>query len=136
MREAERARGVIVTLPDGTKLTWPIVCVDFDGVLAEYHGYQTMHEQFPPLKGTGGRNLLYCLHHYEYTVVIHSARPKAEIEAWRARHDLAEFVSLVTSEKVPAVAYVDDRAVRFHPSMSTSEILDAIKEPAHWERTP
>lgn len=87
----------------------PTICLDFDGVLNIYKGYKKgiLGELRP-----GAREFLEKLSK-EYDVIIFSVRPFPQVVKWLHKHDLAEYVYDVTSRKLPAHAYIDDRAVRF-----------------------
>ena len=88
----------------------PNICLDFDGVLNIYKGYQgkNVGELRP-----GAREFLAQLNK-EYNVIIFSVRPFHEIVRWLKKYDLVEYVWNVTSQKQPAHAYIDDRALRFN----------------------
>jgi trehalose-6-phosphatase len=109
------------------------LAVDFDGVVHAYsHGWRDGTIYDPPLPGAleGLRALM-----DRYAVYIHTTRRADDVAAWlrdrgfecRTEHD-GEFwdergVLLVTDRKLPAVAYLDDRAVRF---TSWPEALDEL----------
>ena len=85
------------------------VCVDFDGVLNNYHGYDGDNLGTPR---EGVKEFLEQLS-LEYDIVIFSARRYSKIIKWLTDYDLIKYVSNVTSYKVPAVAYIDDRGINF-----------------------
>lgn len=118
----------IIQLPGGPALRWPIVAVDFDGVLARYTGD---YEAGPGEPMPDAQSLVDALHDEGYAVVIHSARPTSQIRTWCERHGIE--VDAIWPRKVPAVGYIDDRSVRYNPSMSVGEVVRMIREPAHWE---
>lgn len=107
------------------------VCVDFDGVLADYRGWQGDAVGKPILTGC---ELVRRLHGMGYRVVVLSSRPSHLIEPWLRRHGLRPFVHDVTDHKVPALGYVDDRAVRFDPAMDVRHIIQAVQERTWWQR--
>lgn len=87
----------------------PTICLDFDGVLNIYKGYQGKDTgELRP----GAREFLEKLSK-EYNVIIFSVRPFIEIVRWLKKYDLVEYVWDVTSQKQPAHAYIDDRALCF-----------------------
>lgn len=111
------------------------IAVDFDGVVHAYRkGWQDGTIYDPPLPGApeGLTTLMET-----YAVFIHTTRDAATVAAWLAergfdtvvdvegpKHPKREFWNeqgalLVTDRKLPAVAYIDDRAIRFQ----------------HWEQT-
>lgn len=87
----------------------PTICVDFDGVLNDYNGYDP-DDLGSPRKGS--KEFLEKLHK-RYFVVILSARRYSQIIKWLNDHNLWEYVDNVTSMKPPAIAYIDDRAIHF-----------------------
>jgi hypothetical protein len=101
------------------------VAVDFDGVIHRYsRGWQdgTIYDE--PVEGAFDA-LLWLLG--TYAVFIHTTRDPYQVAAWveersvipcRGTHAPPEFwnergVLLVTNRKLPAVAYIDDRGIRF-----------------------
>jgi hypothetical protein len=104
------------------------VAVDFDGVIHAYsRGWQDGSIYDGPLPGAfdGLRSLM-----ERYAVMIHTTRAPADVARWikaqagieTAWHEdenaVPEFwneqgVILVTRRKLPAIAYIDDRAIRF-----------------------
>jgi hypothetical protein len=114
----------------------PRLCVDFDGVLhdiyaAPYRGRG--HADGPPIRGA----ILFLrslLPHFE--VWILSARAKT----WFGRRAIRRFITehagidvlrqihRVTDRKPPAVAYIDDRAVRFSGAFPDLDWLRGMGE--------
>lgn len=104
----------------------PTIAVDFDGVLHAYsQGWHdgTIYDR--PVLGAfqALRELM-----YNYAVFIHTARHPADVAVWLTRHGGFVCVTgrpddgaswndqtrlLVTDRKLPAVAYIDDRAIHF-----------------------
>ena len=84
------------------------VCVDFDGVLNNYTGWNGEDDLSTPREGA--REFLQNLQE-EYTVVIFTARDKDKVKEWLELYDLP--FDSVTNIKEGAVAYIDDRAIRF-----------------------
>lgn len=84
------------------------ICVDFDGVLNEYNGYEEGNLG-KPLSGSQDFIKELCR---KYKVVILTSRPKEQVIDWLNNNG---FPSMgVTNRKVPAVAYIDDRAIQFN----------------------
>lgn len=88
----------------------PTICLDFDGVLNNYNGYN--RDDLGELR-PGAREFMEELNK-EYNIVIFSVRPFPKIVKWLKLHDLDKLVWNVTNHKVPAGAYIDDRALRFN----------------------
>ncbi len=105
------------------------ICVDLNGVLDTYHGWQgevTWHSPRP-----GAAEFLEALAARGHEVVILTTRDPDTARAWLARHGLARHVSLVTDRKLPALAYVDDRAVPFRGDFrETLATLERFRP--HW----
>lgn len=103
------------------------VAVDFDGVLNNYHGYN------PNDLGTireGAKEFLEELHQ-EYTVIIYSTRNSTDIIHWLEKYHLNRYIKEVTNKKPPAVAYIDDRGIRFEGDYK--QCLSDFTEKAYWQ---
>jgi hypothetical protein len=91
----------------------PKVLVDFDGVIHRYSkgwGDGTVYD--PPV--AGARAGLRKLVRDGYEPVIFSTRDAVQIKAAFVSWGWEEYASLtVTDQKLPAVAQIDDRAIRF-----------------------
>lgn len=73
----------------------------------------------------------------KYTVIVYTCKAKPDrglvngktgtqlVWEWLEKHDMSKFISKVTSEKPRAVAYIDDKAVRFN---NWDETVPALKE--------
>lgn len=114
------------------------VAIDFDGVIHAYsRGYADGTLYDPPTPGAG--EALATLMD-RYAVYVHTTRPPIDVEAWFEYHmpyvavradpmDDGEFwntrgVLLITDRKLPAIAYIDDRAV--HHTGDWTATLDAV----------
>ena len=86
------------------------VCVDFDGVLNEYRGYK---EGYTYPFTDKGIEFLKRLKDTGFKVVILTSIRLADVE--RLLHELGydDLVDQITNVKVPAIAYIDDRAITF-----------------------
>jgi hypothetical protein len=105
------------------------VAVDFDGVIHDYtQGWQDGSIYGQPVPGSLAalRTLM-----ARYAVFIHTSRDPGQVAAWLADRGLTTVIDvdgpahpprqfwdrhgelLVTDRKLPAAAYIDDRAVRF-----------------------
>lgn len=87
----------------------PTVCLDFDGVFNTYNGYDGDNLGKPR---QGIKEFLEQLSK-EYSITIFSVRRYSKIITWLEDYNLLDYVDNVTSYKLPAVAYVDDRGIRF-----------------------
>ncbi len=93
------------------------LAVDFDGVLHQYsRGWQNGELYDPPVLGS--QAALEELIDRGYQIVIYTTRAETEedIEEIREWLRLEGFVCWnceITNRKPPAIAYIDDRAVRF-----------------------
>ena len=91
-------------------MTKKTICVDFDGVLNEYDGYEE-GDLGEPL--TGSKEFIKELRR-KYKVVILTSRSKEQVIHWLSNNGFPSMK--VTNRKVPAVAYIDDRAIQFNGS--------------------
>ncbi len=103
------------------------VCVDFDGVLNNYKGWKGEEELFNPRKNT--KKFLQELEQ-EYNVIIFTTRDEDNIKQWLDLYGMP--YDKITNIKEGAVAYIDDRALKFNGSYE-----DCLKElknfKAYWE---
>jgi hypothetical protein len=89
----------------------PRLLVDFDGVLHAYsRGWDDGTTYDGPLPGA--REALADLDAEGYEVVVFSTRDGEQIAAWLAEYGFPAY--RVTNVKEPAVAQIDDRAIRFY----------------------
>lgn len=100
----------------------PTICIDFDGVLNNYRGYDGDNLGTPR---PGAKEFLQELNK-NYKVIILSARRYSKIITWLNEHGLWEYVTDVTSFKPPALAYIDDRGIQFKGNYQ--EILEQLKD--------
>jgi len=108
----------------------PIVCVDLNGVLDAYAGWQGAEHFDAPRPGA--RAFLLGLRERGYRIVVFTTRYAPDVDAWLAAHALADLVDEVTDRKPPAHVFVDDRAICFRGDFgSTLREIDAFA--AHWE---
>lgn len=88
-------------------MTKKTICVGFDGVLNEY-GYEE-RDLGEPL--TGSKEFIKELRK-KYKVVILTIRPKEQVIDWLNNNGFPSMK--VTNRKIPAVVYIDDRAIQFN----------------------
>lgn len=106
----------------------PLVCVDFDGVLNDYEGWRGPNYMYSPRPGA--KEFLQELQK-EYVVAIFSTRPPYNIREWFELYNMP--YDKIVTEKVPAVAYIDDRALRFDGNYH--KVLYELKNfKTHWEK--
>lgn len=101
------------------------VCVDLDGVLAKYDGWQGLHhigEPYPQARG-----FMQVLKGHNLHLIVHTTRccvglqEESEgtlvryVQAWLESHDIPYDEIWTGKGKPYAVAYVDDRAVACRP---------------------
>jgi phosphoglycolate phosphatase-like HAD superfamily hydrolase len=88
----------------------PTVLVDFDGVIHKYSkGWQDGTAYDEPMDGA--KEALEKLTNDGYKVVIFSTRDSGQIYEWLRKYQFPRY--RVTNVKEPAVALIDDRAIRF-----------------------
>lgn len=104
------------------------VAVDFDGVLNTYTGWQGEDELFEPREGV--TEFLDKLGQ-KYDVIIYTTRNSEKVQGWLEWFGLDHYVDEISNIKPKAIAYVDDRGVRFEGDYEAA--LSAIEQPAHWE---
>ena len=121
----------------------PTICVDLDGVLAEYHGWRGIEHIGEPIPGAVeftrqlaqfARVIIYTTRAKEYLYEKHSPpnaqdddhRPLAELELilhkWLTQHGFVYDEIYIGQGKPFAIAYVDDRAVVCRPQEFTPEL--------------
>jgi hypothetical protein len=99
------------------------VCVDFDGVLAEYQGW--MGPEILGAPRAGAMFFLKSLCEMGFRVVVLTTRDPEKVGEWLERYGYQHFVDRVTREKPPALAYIDDRALCFRGDFT--ETLVALR---------
>lgn len=112
----------------GNKLT---VCIDLDGVLAEYNGWKGVDNIGDPIPGAV--DFVNDLAE-KYRIIIHTTRVNREINNKYTQEELDLFVQEWLTKhgfiwngicpKPIAVAYVDDRAVVCNPQTMFKHPLD------------
>lgn len=85
------------------------ICVDFDGVLNIYTGYD--ENNLGEMRKGCSQFLEQLAQKYKITIL--TCRPPQKVIKWLEKHNLSNFIKEVTNIKVPAVYYIDDRAIKF-----------------------
>lgn len=107
------------------------VCIDLNGVLDTYAGWQGEVTWHAPRDGAA--DFLRAIRARGFAVVVLTVRRPDEARRWLDRHGLAAYVDDVTDRKPPAFAYIDDRALCFRGTFAdTLRELDAFRP--HWGR--
>ena len=105
------------------------VAVDFDGVLHQYNGWQGDGTFADPVPGA--KQFLEKISRH-YDVVVCTARDRLDfVCGWLSKHSMLGLVELVTNQKPIAVAYIDDRGVRFNGDFDA--MYEAIKQKPWWQ---
>ena len=104
------------------------IAVDFDGVLNNYSGYDP-HDLCTPRSGV--EDFLKQLNK-QFDVIIYSTRNSSHIVKWLEKYHLDKYIKVVTDKKPVAVAYIDDRAIRFNGDYQ--ECLDNLITKAYWQK--
>jgi len=99
----------------------PRICVDFDGVLNNYSGYDKENLGTPR---PGAEEFLKKLS-MNFYVIIFTVRNYSIVAKWLDHYDLLQYVGDVTRFKRPAVAYIDDRGMCFKGDYE--EILEELE---------
>ena len=105
------------------------VSIDFDGVLNEYSGYVEDELGVPRV---GAKDFLQKLYEEGYKIIIHTCRDADDVRDWLEVHDLSEYVPIISIEKIPSIAYIDDRAIAFDGNYQSAYMLLKNFE-THWE---
>lgn len=88
------------------------LAIDFDGVLHRYSlGWSDGTIYDNPV--TGVEEALEKLHKAGFKLVCLTTREPDTVAGWLTGWDLLHYFEKVTNKKIPAIAYIDDRAIRF-----------------------
>lgn len=111
------------------------IAIDFDGVIHAYSkGWDDGSIYDPPLPGA--IEAIKSLQRQNNAVYVHTSRDPFQVAAWFYQYQVptvTEFFRdfwsdtecvLVTQRKLPALAYIDDRAIRFIDWQQT--LLDLV----------
>lgn len=109
------------------------VCIDFDGVLAQYDGWKGEDALGDP--APGALEFVKRLLDEGHTIAVHTTRPSGVIHRWLEKHgfmlDGYREMIYANREKPPALVYIDDRGFRFTGDWEAA--YQAIQEPTWWE---
>ena len=104
------------------------VCIDFDGVLADYHGWKDEDTLEPPYPGA--KEFVERVLASGYRIIVHTTRHPIRIEDWLRDYGFPPAVE-VHNRKPKAMVYIDDRGHRFTGNWDAA--FEAIEQPTHWE---
>lgn len=86
------------------------ICIDFDGVIAEYDGWKGEDDWGNPLKGA--KEFLEKLNKVDLRWVVFTTRPSDKVADWFKKHELPTPED-ITNIKIPSPVYIDDRVLKF-----------------------
>ena len=105
------------------------ICVDFDEVLNTYTSWQGEENLFE-MKAGCAEFLDKLSKDYEITIL--TTRRADLVEHWLEKYDLQKYIKRVTNQKIPAVMYVDNRAVQFNGNYE--EVYSEITNFVHYAK--
>jgi hypothetical protein len=105
------------------------VAIDFDGVLADYHGWKNEDTLDPPFPGA--QAFVAKVVRAGYQVIVHTTRNPDRVRQWLADWDFS-FPVTVSNRKPKAMVYIDDRGFRFTGDWEAA--FQAIEQPTHWKK--
>lgn len=111
------------------------IAFDFDGVIHSYIQSWVSDDIIPDLPVKGIREVIATLRKNGYRVVVFSSRCLTEKGLNAVRNYLNKYdikVDDITSEKIPAMCYVDDRSICFDGDTVT--LVDKIRNFKPWNR--
>lgn len=118
-------------VPKDNSPLWPVICIDFNGVIDTYDGWPGYVRDYAPAEGV--HNFLKELRKYFNTIVVFTATiPLTTVKVWLEVNNLDPHVDFLTNWKLPAVVYIDDKAV-CHRGDFDETLEQAISFKAHWE---
>lgn len=103
------------------------VAVDFDGVLNKYSGWNGENDLSTPQSGV--QYFLKKLNE-KYGVIVFTVRDKDKVKEWLKKYELDRYVIHVTDIKPKAVAYIDDRAIKYNGNYG--EVLEKLERFKTW----
>lgn len=108
----------------------PILAVDLDGVLAEYHGWRGPQTPIGA-PATGAAAFVRNVKARGWDVTLYTGRDPAAATAWLAEHGIRMPVVDVRRDGKPmATVFLDDRALRFDGDFgATLRALEGARKP-------
>ena len=110
----------------------PVVCVDLNGVLDAYRGWQGEHHWDPP--APGARDFLATLRARGCRIVLFTTRYYRDAWRWLETYGLADFIDEVTDRKPPGDVFLDDHAVPFGGDYEQA-LRQVERFTPHWQRS-
>ena len=109
------------------KNEYPVIAVDFDGVLNKYSGWKGENDLSVPQS-----SVKYFLEELnkDYSVIIFTARDTDKVEEWFKKYELDKYILHITNMKPRAVAYIDDRAINYDGNYK--KVLNKLKDFKTW----
>ena len=116
----------------------PVIAVDFDGVIADYHGWYGEEHFGEPI--SGAQRGLKSLVLKGWFIAIWTTRRKVGLIAhWLREHDIP-FDSInevphrdYACKKISADIYLDDRGLRFNGVWNQELLNQIVNFRTHWE---
>ena len=105
------------------------ICIDFDGVIAEYNGWKGPEFYGRPKKGA--KEFLEKIQSKGFKIVIFTIRPRKTVCNWFKENKIITPDS-ITNVKIPAIVYIDDRALKFNGDFLTF-MPELHKFNVYWE---
>ena len=105
-----------------------LACVDFDGVLHDYSGWDNGRLGG---RAAGGLDLVQGLEAQGFEVVVHTSRDKSLVTRWLAENGFKPY--RVSRSKPPAFVSIDDRALCYRGDV-TQTLAEVKSFKAYWEK--
>lgn len=107
------------------------ICIDLNGVLDTYAGWQGEVTWHPPRAGAA--EFLSTLRARGFEIVVLTVRDPEAARRWLEEHGLGVYVDDVTDRKPSAFVYIDDRALCFRGVFEqTLREMEGFRP--HWQR--
>lgn len=103
------------------------ILIDLDGVLNMYNGDYN-NNSIPPIR-LGAKTFLSKISK-NFDIYIFTSRNLLLVSKWIFDNDLTDFISDVTSIKIPAWLYIDDRCIQFRGDYNS--LLASINDFEVW----